>query len=84
MADPTVSFTIVDQSHSDQIDDNGKLSGVWRITFTTPSGIKSYIDMPDAYYTPQNVHAWISQKVATIEQVQALNGTPPVETSPVS
>ena len=75
--DEPLSFTIVDQQHSDQLDDRGNLTGVWRITFQTPSGIKSYIDLPDQYYTAENVHAWISQKVKQIEQVQALTGTPP-------
>jgi hypothetical protein len=77
--DGNLPFTIVDQQHSEQINDKGQLVGTWRITFQTPSDIRAFVDIPDDRYTAQNVHAMVAWKVATIEQVQRLDGTPPAE-----
>jgi hypothetical protein len=75
MSDP-IPFTIVDQTHTERINDKGALEAIWRITFQTPSGVRSFVDIPDQYYTAQTVHNWVSQKTATIEQVASLNGAP--------
>jgi hypothetical protein len=44
----------------------------WRVSFTTPSGIKSWVDVQQADYTPGKVAQLIAADVANIEGVQAL------------
>lgn len=67
----TPPFTITDQTHEEVPLSNGTMEGEWRIDFTTPSGIQSFIRVPDAMYEAGYIHAQIADKVAEIEKVQA-------------
>lgn len=74
---PAVKFTITTQVHQQVPTANGQLTGQWRVGFTTPSGVESFVMVPDAEYNAAQVHSMVAARVATIESVQALNGTPP-------
>lgn len=64
-------FTILDQSHEEIPAINGAMEGEWRIDFQTPSGIHSFIRIPDSQYNADYIHAQIAAKAAEIERTQA-------------
>lgn len=64
-------FTIIDQTHEEIPAINGAMEGEWRIDFQTPSGIHSFIRVPDAEYNADYIHAQIAAKTAEIEKTQA-------------
>lgn len=64
-------FTILDQTHTEIPGPNGVMEGEWRIDFSTPSGIHSFIRVPDSMYDAAYIHSQIAAKVAEIEKVQA-------------
>lgn len=67
----STDFTIVDQTHDEIPAANGVMVGEWRIDFATPSGIHSFIRVPDEQYDANYIHSQIAAKVAEIEKVQA-------------
>lgn len=71
-SDAPVGFTILDQQHTEEPNAQGQIEGSWRVDFETPSGVKSFIRIPDAFYSAENVNAEITDRVAEIERVQAL------------
>lgn len=85
MADaPHVQYRVVHQHKSVEPDETGNLRPQWRIHYESPSGTRSYVDLPAEHYTPRNVHDAISQEMSTIEAVNALDGTkpPPLQGEP--
>lgn len=70
--DIPVGFRVIDQQHAELPDDQGNLSGIWTVTFETPSGIKDFVKLPDSQYSPENVLQAISDRVIMIETVQRL------------
>jgi len=64
-------FEIIDQTHEELPAANGTMEGEWRIDFLTPSGIHSFIRVPDAAYSASAIHSEIAAKVAEIERTQA-------------
>lgn len=67
-----VGFRVVDQQHAELPDDQGNLSGIWTVTFETPSGVRDFIKLSDAQYTPENVLQAITDRVVIVETVQRL------------
>ena len=66
-------FTIVSQAHQIGPDPKtGALVGLWTITFRTPSGVQSFVQIPDADYSAKHVAALVAPKAAEIEQVSQL------------
>lgn len=64
-------FQVVDQVHEEIPSPGGHMEGEWRIDFQTPSGIHSFIRVPDAMYNAAYIHSQIAAKVQEIEAVQA-------------
>jgi hypothetical protein len=69
---PHVSYTIDKQHMETEPDGQGGLHDVWKVHFTTPSGTKAHVSVPDSEYTAENVAATVNDKVSHIEQVHAL------------
>lgn len=69
---PQAQFTITAQRHEQYYDDQGVSQSRWNIEFQTPSGVKSFVEVPDRDYNAENVAQLINERVATIEQVQSL------------
>lgn len=71
-------YEVLSQSKTVEPDEQGNLKTVWRVHYQSPSGTKSWIDLPAEYYTPRNVHDAIANEMHAIERVHALgNGQPP-------
>lgn len=66
-----VPFTVTDQTHEEIPSQDGQMVGEWRVDFDTPSGVHSFVRVPDYEYNAQYVHSLISQKATEIEKVQA-------------
>ena len=77
------SFEVTHQEFQDAYGPNGEHHVKARVHFKTPSGTASHVEIPDTHYTAENVHALIAPKVAEIEKVAALDGTPPAPPAPV-
>lgn len=71
MAEPVPPFTIIDQTHEETPSTDGQMLGEWRIDFQTPSGIRSFVRIPDDLYNARYIHSEIAARAAEIEKVQA-------------
>lgn len=71
MAEPAPPFEIIDQTHEETPSTNGEMVSDWRIDFMTPSGVRSFVRVPDEMYNAQYIHSEIAAKTAEIEKVQA-------------
>lgn len=74
---PHPQYQVLSQSKTVEPDEQGNLQDRWRVHYESPSGTKSYVDIPAAYYTPRNVHDAIVHEMSTVEQVHALGQGPP-------
>jgi hypothetical protein len=78
MADtPHPQYEVISQSKTVEPDEQGNLKDQWRVHYQSPSGTKSYVDVPADYYTPRNVHDAIAHEMSTIEAVHGLGQGPP-------
>lgn len=68
------AFTVTRQDHQPDYNPNNPAAGTWTVYFTTPSGVESFITVPDDQYTPENVGGLIAARAATIEAVHKLGG----------
>lgn len=64
--------TNIQQEKTIEPDGNGNFAAVWTITFTTPSGIKTWVKVPAIDYSPDNVAAAIETELMQVEAVQSL------------
>lgn len=73
-ATPTtsVAFTITRQEHLQEYDAAGNPVESWKVSFSTPSGVSSFVTVPMDDYNADTVKQLITERVHTIESVQSL------------
>lgn len=71
-----ITVTDLQQTKVSEPDSNGSFHDVWHVHFTTPSGVRTHIKMPDTQRSAENVAAAIHHEATQVEQVQALQDVP--------
>lgn len=69
-----VEYAVLSQRQHEQLLADGRFVAVMAVTFQTPAGVVGTVDVPLAQYTPEYVHAAISDYVERIEAVHRLGG----------
>ena len=82
MTDPVLAakvhipYTITSQTKTMQLTPDGRFISVWRVTFQSPNGTHTFVDIPENEYTPANVDALIEHELDTIMGVHTLGEHP--------
>ncbi len=71
-----IPYTITSQDKTEQLTPDGRFVKVWRVTFEAPNGTHTFIEVPEAEYTPANVDALIQADLDTIMGVHDLGPHP--------
>jgi hypothetical protein len=83
MADKPMVPTDIQQVHSTEPDGQGGYHKQWTVHFTTPSGVRTNVQIPATEYTKENAAAQMAHEMGHIEAVQSLEGQP-LDTTPAS
>lgn len=69
---PTPKFTVTGQFKTTKLNAQQNAVQVWQVSFQTPQGETSYVDIPVTAYTPENVAAAIIAEIQTLDAVRSL------------
>ena len=71
-----IPYTITSQDKTETLTPDGRFVKVWRVTYEAPNGTHTFIEIPEAEYTPANVDRLIEADLETIMGVHALGAQP--------
>jgi len=71
-----IPYAITSQDKTETLTPDGRFVKVWRVTFEAPNGTHTFIEVPEAEYTPANVDALIENELDTIMGVHSLGPVP--------
>lgn len=67
-------YTITRQDHEPNYDPNNPGASTWTIHFRTAGGTESFITVPDAQYTMENVSGQLAARAQQIDAIGGLGG----------
>jgi hypothetical protein len=73
---PHIPYTVTSQTKTQQLTADGRFINVWRVTFEAPNGTHTFVEVPEAEFTPANVDAMIEAELETIMGVHTLGAEP--------
>lgn len=71
-----IPYTVTSQEKTEKLTPDGRFENVWRIGFRGPSGVHSFVEVPEHQFTAANVDLMIEAELDTIMGVHGLGEQP--------